>query len=146
MPGGNFDVELNVRAGPSSVVDAGGPLDPAVSGVTIMCVWVFQREGEEDAVANAMGPPNGMSMPGMTGAPSQAPGTPGVLFVQDLGTKDARWDFGLNDRLKDVPFHAGSATALAIGVFTVKDGAGVGRQRVFQWTEPVRLKGPGAQA
>ena len=41
---------------------AGGPLDPSVKAVTELCVWVLQRDGDDDAIANAMGMPD---MPGM---------------------------------------------------------------------------------
>jgi hypothetical protein len=125
VPAGNFDEELNVTK--SGVVQAGGPLDASVSEVTELCVWVSQRVDDDDAIANAMG------MPDMQGMPSD-------LKVKDLGTPDARWVFPLKHRFKKVPFHAGSATASAVGVFVDDQG----RQRAFFWSEPVRLAGKGA--
>jgi hypothetical protein len=137
MPGGNFNPELEV--GPDGVVDAAGPLDASVAGVSEMCVWVLQREGAEDAIANAMGSPQMPGMPQMDDdMPAQAgmPGMHGGLRVFDLGTNHAHWTFPLMHRFKPVDFRAGSATALAIGVF-VDDKGG---QRSFFWSEPVRLK------
>lgn len=125
MPAGNFNEKLNVSA--SGVVNAAGPLDPTVAGVTEMCVWILQRNGTNDAIANAMGMPD---MPGM----------PSDLKVQGLGTPNATWKFPLSNRFKKVDFHAGSATASAFGVFVDDKG----RQRAFFWSEPVRLAGPGA--
>ena len=60
MPAGNFDEELHVER--TGSVAAGGPLDPSVKAVTELCVWVLQRDGADDAIANAMGMPD---MPGM---------------------------------------------------------------------------------
>jgi hypothetical protein len=125
VPAGNFDEKLNVAQ--DGTVNAGGPLDAAVSAVTELCVWVLQRDGKHDAIANAMGMPD---MPGM----------PSDLTVHDLGTPDARWAFPLKNRFKPVDFHAGSATASAFGVFVDDKG----RQRAFFWSEPVRLAGRGA--
>lgn len=127
MPAGNFDEHLNVEA--NGTVAAGGPLDSSVTAVTELCVWVLQRDGAEDAIANAMGMPN---MPGM----------PSDLEVTNLGTANARWDFPLTNRFKRVDFHKGAAAASAFGVFV--DDAG--QQRAFFWSEPVRLTGPGAHA
>lgn len=126
MPGGNFDGELNVRA--DGIVDAGGPLDPNVETAVEMCVWVFQRDGDDDATANAM------AMPNMGTA-----GTPRILHIPDGG---GRWDFPLPPLGEEVDFHEGSATAFAIGLFKLKGTHG---QRVFLWSEPVRLTGPGAK-
>ena len=92
-----------------------------------MCVWILQRNGTNDAIANAMG------MPDMQGMPSD-------LKVHDLGTASAGWKFPLKNRFKPVDFRAGSATASAFGVFVDDKG----RQRAFFWSEPVRLAGPGA--
>jgi hypothetical protein len=125
MPAGNFDEKLTVAA--NGVVNAGGPLDPSVKDVTQLCVWVLQRNGVNDAIANAMGMPD---MPGM----------PSDLEVENLGTSNARWKFPLTNRFKKVDFRAGSATASAFGVFVDDKG----HQRAFFWSEPVRLSGPGA--
>jgi hypothetical protein len=125
MPAGNFDEELNVTH--NGVVHAAGPLDASVTAVTEMCVWVLQRDGADDAIANAMGMPD---MPGM----------PSGLKIHHLGTPNARWEFPLKNRFKVVDFHAGSATASAFAVFVDDEG----RQRAFFWSEPVRLAGPGA--
>ncbi|HMG98097.1 MAG TPA: hypothetical protein VK546_04190 [Gaiellales bacterium] len=125
MPAGNFDEKLNVTA--NGTVNAGGPLDASVTEVTELCVWVLQRNGANDAIANAMG------MPDMAGMPSD-------LKVHDLGTPSAGWKFPLTNRFKPVDFRAGSATASAFGVFVDDKG----RQRAFFWSEPVRLAGPGA--
>jgi hypothetical protein len=125
VPAGNFNEKLNVTA--SGVVNAGGPLDATVRAVTEMCVWILQRNGPNDAIANAMGMPD---MPGM----------PTGLKVKDLGTANASWTFPLKNRFKPVDFQAGSATASAFGVFVDDKG----RQRAFFWSEPVRLAGPGA--
>ena len=73
MPAGNFDEKLNVTA--NGTVNAGGPLDASVTEVTELCVWVLQRNGANDAIANAMG------MPDMAGMPSD-------LKVHDLGTPE----------------------------------------------------------
>ena len=128
MPAGNFDEKLNVTR--NGTVNAGGPLDASVTAVTEMCVWVYQRDGADDAIANAMGMPD---MPGMPEMRSD-------LKIHDVGTPNARWAFPLKNRFKPVDFRAGSATASAFGVF-VDDR---GRQRAFFWSEPVRLAGPGA--
>jgi hypothetical protein len=120
MPGGNFNEELHVK--PNGTVDAAGPFDTSVAEVTEMCVWVLQREGTDDAIANAMGMPD---MPGM----------PSDLKVFDLGKSTARWTFPLKERFKVIDFHDGSATAMATGVFRDKHGT----QRGFFWSEPVRL-------
>jgi hypothetical protein len=127
MPAGNFDERLNVEA--NGDVAAGGPLDTHVAEVTELCVWVLQRDGADDAIANAMGMPD---MPGMSSG----------LKVTGLGTDKARWDFPLTTRFKKVDFHEGAAAASAFGVFV--DDAG--QQRAFFWSEPVRLAGPGAPA
>jgi hypothetical protein len=127
VPAGNFDEELNVTH--NGTVHAGGPLDSSVTEVTELCVWVVQRDGADDAIANAMGMPD---MPGM----------PSDLKVHDLGTPTARWTFPLKNRFKPVDFHAGSATASAIAVFVDDQG----QQRSFYWSEPVRLAGHGASA
>jgi hypothetical protein len=125
VPAGNFNEKLNVTA--NGTVNAGGPLDASVTEVTEMCVWILQRNGTNDAIANAMG------MPDMQGMPSD-------LKVQDLGTASASWKFPLKNRFKPVDFRAGSATASAFGVFVDDKG----RQRAFFWTAPGRLAGPGA--
>jgi hypothetical protein len=125
MPAGNFNGELNVAS--NGTVDAAGPFDASVAEVSEMCVWVLQREGADDAIANNMGMPD---MPGM----------PADLKVFDLGTPKARWTFPLRHRFKPVKFRAGSASAMATGVFIDKQGM----QRAFFWSEPVRLVVPGA--
>jgi hypothetical protein len=129
VPAGNFDDELNVTQ--NGVVHAGGPLDASVTEVTELCVWVTQRVGEDDAIANAMGMPDMPDMPGM----------PSGLKIHHIGTANARWDFPLKNRFKKVDFHAGSATASAIAVFVDADG----KQKSFYWSEPVRLTGTGAE-
>ncbi|MDX6572033.1 MAG: hypothetical protein QOC86_1189 [Gaiellales bacterium] len=134
MPAGNFDDKLTVAK--DGIVKATGPLDPSVKGVTELCVWVLQRNGTNDAFANAMGKPSMAGMPGMPGMPEMD----GGLTVEGLGTPDARWTFPLTNRFKKVDFRAGSATASAFGVFVDDKG----RQRAFFWSEPVRLAGPGA--
>jgi hypothetical protein len=125
VPAGNFNEKLSVSA--NGVVNAAGPLDATVTAVSEMCVWVLQRTGTNDAIANAMGMPD---MPGM----------PSDLKVENLGTPNATWKFALTNRFKPVGFQAGSATASAFGVFVDDKG----RQRAFFWSEPVRLAGPGA--
>jgi hypothetical protein len=128
MPAGNFDDELSVVNG---IVQAAGPFDASVADVTEMCVWVLQRDGADDAIGNNMGMPDGPGMhdmPGMKGKPHE-------LKVFDLGTDKARWMFPLSHRFKEVAFTAGSATAMAIGVFRDKGGA----QRAFAWSETVLL-------
>jgi hypothetical protein len=125
VPAGNFDEKLNVNN--KGVVNATGPLDASVSAVTEMCVWVLQRNGVNDAIANAMGMPD---MPGM----------PTGLKIENIGTANARWSFPLTTRFKRVDFRAGSATASAFGVFVDAQG----HQRAFFWSEPVRLAGQGA--
>jgi hypothetical protein len=122
MPAGNFDPELNVTA--DGVVHAGGPFDSGVVEVTEMCVWVLQRDGADDAIANAMGMPNMPNMPHPSG-----------LEVSGLGTPQARWMFPLKHRFKPVDFCEGSASAMATGVFVDDQG----KQRGFFWSEPVRL-------
>jgi hypothetical protein len=158
MPGGNFEEALEVvrDAAGASIVVARGPLDPQVTKVAVMCVWVLQRsvENEDDAISNAMGPEmSDMSgMPGMPGMPStqtggipDRPDLPMGLLVENRGTPDASWTFLLTDRLGQaggpipVDFRAGSATAMAIGVFVDERG----KQTGFFWAEPVRLFGPG---
>jgi hypothetical protein len=125
MPAGNFNEKLNV--GRHGIVEAAGPFDASVAAVTEMCVWVLQREREEDAIANNMGMPD---MPGM----------PSDLKVFDLGTPKARWTFPLKrHQFKPVDFCDGSASAMATGVFIDKQGM----QRAFFWSEPVRLEVPG---
>jgi hypothetical protein len=126
MAGGNFNGSLRVNR--DGIVQAAGPFDISVAEVTEMCVWVLQRDGTDDAIANNMGMPD---MPGM----------PSKLKVFDLGTPEAHWTFPLDDRFKKVDFRAGSATAMATGVFRDKNG----KQRGFFWSEPVRLIGPGAK-
>jgi hypothetical protein len=125
VPAGNFDDELNVTA--NGTVHARGPLDPSVTAVTEMCVWVLQRDGADDAIANAMGMPD---MPGM----------PSDLKVHGLGTANAHWVFPLKNRFKKVDYCEGSATASAFAVFVDDQG----QQRGFFWSEPVKLSGPGA--
>jgi hypothetical protein len=125
VPAGNFDDELNVTQ--NGVVHAAGPLDASVTEVTELCVWVQQRIGDDDAIANAMGMPD---MPGM----------PSGLKLHHVGTAEARWEFPLEHRFKKVDFHAGSATASAVAVFVDDEG----RQKAFFWSEPVRLVGRGA--
>jgi hypothetical protein len=125
VPAGNFNEKLNVTK--NGTVNAAGPLDATVTAVTEMCVWILQRNGADDAIANAMGMPD---MPDM----------PSDLEVHDLGKPSARWTFPLKNRFKPVDFRAGSATASAFGVFVDDQG----RQRAFFWSEPVRLAGSGA--
>jgi hypothetical protein len=125
VPAGNFDDELNVTQ--NGVVHAGGPLDASVTEVTELCVWVQQRVGDDDAIANAMGMPD---MPGM----------PSDLKLHHVGTANARWEFPLKHRFKKADFHAGSATASAVAVFVDAEG----KQKAFFWSEPVRLVGHGA--
>jgi len=48
----------------------------------------------------------------------------------------------LRDRFRPVDFQAGSATAMAIGVFVDEQGS----QRGFFWCEPVRLTERGTTA
>jgi len=126
VPAGNFDEELTVMS--NGIVKAGGPLDASVTAVTELCVWVSQRVGDDDAIANAMG------MPDMVGMPSD-------LKITGIGTPGARWAFPLKHRFKKVKYHKGSATASAVGVFVDDQG----RQRAFFWSEPVRLTGAGAK-
>jgi hypothetical protein len=139
MPGGNFNETLDVRAEDNLVI-ASGPLDKSVTAVTEMCVWVLQRDGADnagDAIGNAMGPPD--DMPDMPDTPDNHKDR---LKVTGLGTADAKWTFPLTDRFKPVDFRAGSATAMAIGVF-IDDKR---KQRGFFWSEPVQIILPGTTA
>jgi hypothetical protein len=129
MPAGNFNGELHVHA--DGIVEAAGPFDISVAKVSEMCVWVVQRDGADDAIANAMGSPeDGDDMPDMPGMPHHS-----GLKVFDLGTPRARWTFPLTHRFKEVGYCRGSATAMATGVFLDEQG----KQRSFFWSEPVRL-------
>ncbi|MDX6598493.1 MAG: hypothetical protein QOE87_2380, partial [Gaiellales bacterium] len=56
MPAGNFNGQLTVTK--DGIVNAGGPFDTSVAEVTEMCVWVVQRDGDEDAIANDMAMPD----------------------------------------------------------------------------------------
>lgn len=134
MPGGNFDYELVVQ--PNGVVLAHGPLDATVTAVTEMCLWVFQKRDEDDAIAQDMGPVQ--------------QGQPGRLHVFDLGNADARWEFSLPHRWGSPAFVDGSATAVGIGVFKYKEKDGEGEddreddheeehQVVYEWSEAVTL-------
>ena len=131
MPAGNFNGELHVHA--DGIVEAAGPFDIGVTKVSEMCVWVVQREGPNDAIANAMGSPgDGESshMPDMPGMPHHS-----GLKVFDLATDKARWVVPLTHRFKPVDYCDGSASAMATGVFVDTDG----NQRSFFWSEPVLL-------
>jgi len=131
MPAGNFNGELHVHA--DGIVEAAGPFDSSVTEVSEMCVWVVQREGPNDAIANAMGSPaksDSSDMPDMPGMPHHS-----GLKVFDLGTPKARWVFPLTHLFRRVDYRNGSASAMATGVFLDSDG----NQRSFFWSEPVRL-------
>jgi hypothetical protein len=128
MPAGNFNGELHVHE--DGTVEAAGPFDIGVTEVSEMCVWVVQRDGSDDAIANAMGSPGKASMEEMPGMPKHS-----GLQVFDLGTPQARWVFPLTHLFKPVGFCAGSASAMATGVFLDTDR----KQRSFFWSEPVRL-------
>jgi hypothetical protein len=133
MPAGNFNGELHVHDG---IVQAAGPFDISVAKVSEMCVWVVQRDGVDDAIANAMGKPDDPDMPDKSDMP-EMPGMPrhSGLKVFDLRTDKARWVFPLTHLFKEVDYQAGSASAMATGVFLDVDG----NQRSFYWSEPVRL-------
>jgi hypothetical protein len=119
MPGGNFDYELIVQ--PNGVVLARGPLDATVSAVTDLCIWIFQKIDDVDAIAQDMGSP----------VPANQPG----LHVFNLQSNNAHWEFALPHRWGSPAFAEGSATAVGIGAF--KDNHG--RQTVYEWSEAVTL-------
>ena len=102
MPAGNFNGELHVHE--DGTVEAAGPFDIGVTEVSEMCVWVVQRDGADDAIANAMGSPDKAEMDGMP----DMPGMPhhSGLKVFDLGTPKARWVFPLTHLFKPVGFCA----------------------------------------
>jgi hypothetical protein len=141
-PGGNFNEELNiVTVNGVHAIEAKGPLSKSVVEVTEMCVWVLQRQdaGLHDAIANAMGPETKLAKAPMPGMPAEA-----TVAFDKQGTDDANWTFLLTDResTESVDFRAGSATAIAIGVFLTSQRT----QRAFVWSEPVRLVLPGSAA
>jgi hypothetical protein len=120
MPGGNFDDTLKVKNNGAGAVIAMGPLAASVNRVEVMCAWVVQRNGAEDAIANEMGPVGDgltLTLDPVTGAP-------------------ARWAFPLTDRLGTVDFTPGWGTAMAIGVFEDVEG----NRRAFYWAETVALE------
>jgi hypothetical protein len=118
MPGGNFDYELEVL--PNGTVRARGPLDAGVSGVKELCIWVFQKIDEVDAIAYAM------SEPGSNG-----------LHVE-TGPVDPHWKFPLPHKHSSPAFAEGSATAMGIGVFL--DRQSPPRQTVYWWSEAVTIE------
>jgi len=130
MPGGNFDASLNVTG--AQVVTAGGPLDPSVTQVLSLCVWVLQRPSAstDDAIAQAMGPEH-EHMPGMTMGH-------GAVTVTGKGTPEAHWEMQLGNRegTEAVNFVNGAAMAAAIGAFLINGQ----QRRGFFWSEPVELK------
>ena len=119
MPGGNFDYELKVQ--PNGAVAARGPLEIGVSDVKAMCVWVFQKIDDVDAIASAMGPPQA-----------------GGLQVFNLRTANAHWEFTLQRKYGSVPFVAGSATAMGIGAFV--DDKTPSHLATYWWSEAVTLE------
>jgi len=142
MPAGKFDPELDVDA--DGNVKAGGPIDMPKDEVVEMCVWVYQRDGQNDAIANMMlpGPEqaqieaatrSGAAMGGM-GAVGDPPKS--VTIKKDADGNNRRWELLLNDRMgRKAEFKQGSATALAIGVFKDQND----HETVFVWSEPVDL-------
>jgi hypothetical protein len=143
MPAGQFFQNLTVNR--SGVVKAGGPLDHATDQVVEMCVWVYQRSASgDDAIANAMDDGPGLKAKPM--ASGKMPATKarkagGLQIGKMATTHQPTWSLDLDDRMnKKGKFTAGSATALAIGVFVDDEG----KERVFLWSEPVTLEGPGA--
>jgi hypothetical protein len=132
MPAGNFHskLELNEATG---VVSAHGPLDPAVTSVIEVCVWVFQRNGTHDTTVNFM---TSGGMAGMVGGLALAFGDAGRWAVDLLPVPE----------LLSVP-EAGSKLSLgpafgaAVALVTVKaDVAGdPDEQRALVWGEPVEL-------
>ena len=112
--------------------------------VVEMCVWVYQRHGLNDAIANKMlpGPEaamreagGGYGMGDMTGGTG---GTPkAVTIVRDSDGNNRRWELLLDDRMsRNAEFTDGSATALAIGVFKDQND----HETAFFWSEAVHLK------
>jgi hypothetical protein len=147
MPAGKFDPELEVDA--EGRILAGGPLDMPKDEVVEMCVWVYQRDGHNDAIANQMRPgpeaalreasdgdSAGMGdMGGMGRETGSAPKS--VTIVRDSDGNNRRWELLLDDLMgKKGKFTDGSATALAIGVFRDQNE----HETVFVWSEAVQLK------
>jgi len=135
MPAGKFNPQLDVA--PDGTVMAGGPLDQPKDEVIEMCVWVYQRVGDNDAIANGMsrGPgfPEKMDMGGNMGL-TDVPIT--LAIAKDANGNNKSWSLELEDRMeKKADFVAGSATAVAIGVFQDETG----NETAFLWSEPVRL-------
>ncbi len=119
MPAGNFDDTLNVEVNGKGAVIATGPLSEGVVTVHVMCAWVVQRTGVQDAVANNMGKPGGPE---------------GLTVVRD-GNGQLQWRFPLKERLDSTDFVNGWGTAMAIGVFEDADN----NKRSFYWAETVQL-------
>jgi hypothetical protein len=145
MPAGKFDPELEVDA--DGNVKAGGPLDMPKDEVVEMCIWVYQRDGHNDAIANQMLPgpeaatreaaEAGTREAGGMGGMDAAGGLKSVKIVKDADGNNRRWELLLTDRMdKKAEFKEGSATALAIGVFKDQND----HETVFFWSEPVALK------
>jgi len=119
MPAGNFDDTLNVGVNGNGAVIATGPLSDGVVTVHVMCAWVVQRTGVQDAVANNMGAPDGPE---------------GLTVARDDKGK-LQWNFPLSQRLGSTDFINGWGTAMAIGVFEDADN----NKRSFYWAETVQL-------
>jgi hypothetical protein len=132
MPAGQFFQELTVNS--DGDVLAAGPLDHVTDKVVEMCVWVYQRSANgHDAIANAMNDGPGLKMKMSDAAPAKN----GGLKIVRTKANRPMWRLKLDDRMnKKADFTAGSATALAIGVFI----DGYGKERVVLWSEPVELK------
>ena len=141
VPHGNFFAVLQVENKIGGEVAAAGPLDSEVTKVTEMCVWVTQRNGDKDIIANAMGEP----VAGNPGGPVPGGPTPGGagmagmyatdLKIWNIRTNKAYWTFTLPQEFTKFKFSESGAVALAIAVFEDKNG----KQRAFTWSETVEL-------
>ena len=146
MPAGKFDSELDVDA--DGNVKAGGPIDMPKDEVVEMCVWVYQRDGQNDAIANMMlpGPEQaqleaatrgGAAMGGM-GAAGDPPKA--VTIVKDAAGKYL--SLGAPSRRQ-----AGQKGGVQAGIGDCARRFGVfndqnDHETVFVWSEPVDLNVP----
>ena len=143
MTGGRFFPKLNVNR--SGIVEAKGPLDHMSDQVVEMCVWVYQRSANgSDAIANNMQDGPAMKAKAKMGGSRMGTAKPETTLKisPGVGQQQPTWSLDLDDRMnKKGKFAAGSATAVAIGVFLDENN----EERLFLWSEPVELDGPGAK-
>jgi hypothetical protein len=136
VPHGNFFPLLHVENSVGGEVEAAGPLDQDVTKVTEMCVWVIQRNGRKDIIANAMGEPvMGNPPPNPPAAPAMAGMYANDLTIWNIHTATAWWTYTLPQEFTQFKFSEGGAVALAIAVFEDQNG----KQRAFTWSETVQL-------